>query len=134
MRGATLRATPREQMELREARCEQARVVKRALPTVSEGSVRFMAQAGWRRRIRHCGRGGEVALGDEVWLATHLRLWRVARLARGWLHGFRGRREARARREFGAELALWEAGLDEGKMGGKRYGEGCDAGMERCWE
>ena len=46
-----------------------------------------------------------------MWIGGHIRLWRMARLARGWVERFR------RRRVDAVDLSLAEAGLDEEMMG-----------------
>ena len=114
LRVEALGAPPREVMELRGAREEQ-RVVRARLGQggVTEGVVRACERGAWKVRVRHKRRWREVWVGEEeeVWIGGHIWLWRLARLARGWVEGFR------RRRVDAADLSMAEAGLDEEMMG-----------------
>ena len=78
-------------------------------------------------QVRVRGRMRAVALDDEVWLSSHISLWRAARCARRWLQGFRARRDD-------ALLALGEAGCTETEMGEVLASEvrGAVACRDRC--
>ena len=65
-----------------------------------------------------------MALDGEVWLASHIRLWRAACWARRWLAGFRERRDA-------ALLSLHDAGCTACEMGADLYGEVREAQVAR---
>ena len=83
LRGEALAATPREGAAGRAARVEQSGVMVR----LSQGSAGaqvagWCARAVWMRYARGKGRLRAEALDGEVWLASHLRLWRAARCAR----------------------------------------------------
>ena len=66
-------------------------------------------------------------MSDEMWLASHVRLWMVARVARRWLRGFRERAAARLRVVHGGVLGLLEAGLTPCEMGGELADEAAAA-------
>ena len=62
------------------------------------------------RYVRVKGRLRAVALDGEVWLASHISLWRAACCARRWLRCFRVRRDAE-------QLVFCDAGCTDGEMG-----------------
>ena len=112
MRVEALAAAPREVMELRRAREDQREVRARlGQRGATEGVIRAGERSAWKVRVRHKRRWRDVWVGDEeeVWIGGHVRLWRAARLARGWVRVYR--------RRAAAELAKAAEGLDVTMMG-----------------
>ena len=56
-------------------------------------------------------------VGDDVWLASHVRLWVAARVARRWLQGFRVRAAGRLRDSHAGVLGMLAAGLSAHELG-----------------
>ena len=128
LRGEALAATPREQQMLRVGRAEQAGVLRRVEGRgFGSGWVRKCVSDVWLRHVRRGGRWRSEVMSDEVWLASHVRLWMVARVARRWLRGFRERAAARLRVVHGGVLGLLEAGLTPSEMGGELADEAAAA-------
>ena len=122
LRGAALAAVPREVAACRAARVAQTQVVARLRSCqVQAGVADWCGRSGWKRFVRARGRLRAVALDDEVWLASHLRLWRAACWARRWLRGFRERgvRRAEERRMIFVDADCIADGVGE-ELGGAR--------------
>ena len=111
LRGEALAATPREWAAGRDARVEQRGVEQRLMRAdVEPAQVRWCSRSVWKRYVRVRGRMRAVAMDDEVWLSSHISLWRAAVFARRWLQGFRTRR-------FSSLLAMADAGCTVAEMG-----------------
>ena len=130
LRGEALAATPREQQMLRAGRAEQASVQRRVEGRgFGLGWVKECVRNVWLRRVRHRGRWREEVLSEEVWLASHLRLWTVARVARKWLRGYRERVARRLRESHGSVLGMLDAGLTAYELGDELAGEAAAAAV-----